>query len=277
MQTGDGGTAWPTYAAGYGNFTLFPFAKAGASCSNNLTSTPFLSVAEGQVPLYLSEKNAGTIHVPPQETIYTLWIGTNDVGANAILTGHQAPGVTVVDTTACAVNWVKTLYQTGARNFLFQNMIPLQHTPMYSPNAYPNRYWTAARNTTEWSLTMTELVSSGNTLAKLMLQDLTPTLPGAHVGLFDSYALFTDMIAHPQNYLNGTAPLNVTDAINACIFQVDEPTSGPADCTTATGTDKDSFLWWDEVHPSEQADRVVAREITAAIKRTSSRWTTWLS
>lgn len=108
----------------------------------------------------------------------------------------------MVDTTTCAVNWVKTLYDTGARNFLFQNvgyfyfsldfpvtyayslaqMIPLQKIPMYQPDAYPNRYWTAARNTTAWSLEMAELVNAGNTMARLMLKDLTPTLPGAHVG-----------------------------------------------------------------------------------------------
>lgn len=56
-----------------------------------------------------------------EETIFTLWIGTNDVGAGALLTG-SSPGATVANTTVCAVNWVKTLYQNGARNFLFQNV-----------------------------------------------------------------------------------------------------------------------------------------------------------
>ena len=121
-QTGDGGIAWPTYAANYGNFTLFPFAKAGATCSNNLTFAPFLSVAEGQIPSYISQKNDGSIKVPPEETIHTLWIGTNDLGANNIMSGQQRPGVTVVDTTTCAVTWAKTLYDNGARNFLFQNV-----------------------------------------------------------------------------------------------------------------------------------------------------------
>ena len=121
-QTGDGGIAWPTYAANYGNFTLFPFAKAGATCSNNLTFAPFLSVAEGQIPFYISQKNDGSIKVPPEETIHTLWIGTNDLGANNIMSGQQRPGVTVVDTTTCAVTWAKTLYDNGARNFLFQNV-----------------------------------------------------------------------------------------------------------------------------------------------------------
>ena len=61
-------------------------------------------------------------------------------------------------------------------------MIPLETTPLYSANSYPSRYWTAQRNTTEWSIFMRELTTSGNAIAKLMLQALAPTLPGAHIG-----------------------------------------------------------------------------------------------
>lgn len=50
------------------------------------------------------------------------------------------------------------------------------------------------------------------------------------------------MIENPANYLNGTAPLNVTGCINSCIFAVDEPLDGPENCTTAHGTDQDSFI-----------------------------------
>ncbi|CAL1698361.1 unnamed protein product [Somion occarium] len=276
VSTGDGGVAWPIYAARDGNFKLFPFARSGATCSNNLTSVPFPSLFESQLPLYFSEKANGSLRLIPDETIYTLWIGTNDVGDTALLTGHQAPGVTLVDTVSCAVNWISTLYNSGARNFLFQNMVPLQHVPLYSSDSYPNRYWTAQRNTTEWSLFMTELVNSGNALSKLMLQTLAPTLHGAHIGLFDSYGLFSDIIAHPMNYLNGTAPLNVTGAAHACVFELNESTSQTGVCTDAVGPAADSFLF-DELHPSEQTDRVVAREVAAAIRRKSSKWTTWFS
>ncbi|EED83545.1 predicted protein [Postia placenta Mad-698-R] len=121
-QTGDGGTAWPVYAAMYGNFSLYPYAKAGATCSNKLVDRPYGSVTEYQLPLYLTEKDNGSLELDPDVTVYTLWIGTNDNGAGGILTGDQTPGVTLVDTITCAVNWVKTLYTSGARNFVFQNV-----------------------------------------------------------------------------------------------------------------------------------------------------------
>ncbi|RPD58829.1 GDSL lipase/acylhydrolase [Lentinus tigrinus ALCF2SS1-7] len=273
----DGGIMWPVFAAEDGNFNLFPFAKAGATCSNNLTARPFPSVFESQLPLYFTEKGNGSLRLNPEDTMYTLWIGTNDVGVGALLTGSQAPGVTVVDTVACAVNWIKVLYASGARNFIFQNMIPLETTPLYAADSWPNRYWTAQRNTTEWSVFMKELTTSGNEIAKLMLQALAPTLHGAHLGLFDSHSLFADMFARPQLYLNGTAPLNVTGAVHACIFQLNESTSDPGVCTDATGTDQDSFLWFDELHPSVQAERVVAKAISDVIHRKTEKWTTWFS
>ena len=115
---------WPVFAAQDGHFNLFPFAKAGATCSNNLTARGAPPVFEGQLPLYFAEKANGSLKLRPEETMYTLWIGTNDVGAGELLTGGQTPGVTVVDTVACAVNWVRVLYASGARNFIFQNVSP---------------------------------------------------------------------------------------------------------------------------------------------------------
>ena len=61
-------------------------------------------------------------------------------------------------------------------------MLPLQKIPMYSADAYPNRYWTAARNTTEWHFFMTEIVSTVNALVELKLERIAPRLTGAHIG-----------------------------------------------------------------------------------------------
>ena len=200
-QTGDNSIAWPIFAAQDGGFQLYPFARAGATCSNNITPRPFSSVMEGQLPLYFAEVQNGTIRIDSEESIYTLWIGTNDVSCNALLTGEGVPGATLVNTTECAVDWVKVLYDHGARNFLFQNvsvvmrsnadkhqltpplqLIPLQKTILYSVDSYPNGYWSEQRNTTEWNIFMTEMVSASNALSKALLKILAPTLPGAHVG-----------------------------------------------------------------------------------------------
>jgi phospholipase/lecithinase/hemolysin len=80
---------------------------------------------------------------------------------------------------------------------------------------------------------------------------------------------------NPSLYLNGTAPLNVTGSIVSCILQVNESTSDPGDCAPQPqGSARDSYLFFDEIHPSEQADRIVAREIAKVINGTSERWLT---
>ena len=119
----DGGVMWPIFAAQDGNLTLFPFAKSGATCSNNVTTNGAPSVFEAQLPAYFAEVASGNLTLHPAETIYTLWIGTNDVGVHGLLTDHlAAPNVSLVDVVACAVNWVDVLYKSGARNFIFQNV-----------------------------------------------------------------------------------------------------------------------------------------------------------
>lgn len=125
----DGGVPWPVYAAGYAKLSLFPFARAGATCSNNLTFRPFPSLFESQLPLYFEEKHNGSLKLNSQETIYTLWIGTNDLGGNALVSGG-APA-SIVEVTECMVNWVKVLYANGARNFLFQNVRRLRCTYIF--------------------------------------------------------------------------------------------------------------------------------------------------
>ncbi|KAG6908643.1 hypothetical protein DXG01_003821 [Tephrocybe rancida] len=274
--TGDQGIAWPTYVVDYARVSLYPFAKAGATCSNNLTYRPFPSLFESQLPLYLSEKHNGSLKLDAKETIYSLWIGTNDLGVNSLVSGSNSANI--VEVATCMVNWVKVLYESGARNFLFQNMVPLELTPIYSAESYPNRYWSAERNTTQWSNVMAELALSGNALTELMLTALAPSLKDAHIALFDSHALFTDMYYNPKVYLNGTVPANVTGAISSCVFDLNADLSGTGDCTMVTDKKaQDSYLWYDELHPSEQADRIVAREVSAVIGGKTSKFAKWLS
>lgn len=116
----NGGTQWPTYVAGYAGIKNFPFARAGATCSNDITFRPFPPLFESQIPTFLAEKQNKTIKVDGDSTLYTLWIGTNDIGVSSLLTGDNS--ASLVDVTGCMVNWVKVMYQNGARNFLFQNV-----------------------------------------------------------------------------------------------------------------------------------------------------------
>lgn len=77
----------------------------------------------------------------------------------------------------------------------------------------------------------------------------------------------TDIHANPTQYLNGSAPLNVDGYVNHC-------NSTGGDCEASSSPD--SFLWYDELHPSEQAERVIAREFVNVVEG-SSAWATYWS
>ncbi|KAJ8496221.1 hypothetical protein ONZ45_g12545 [Pleurotus djamor] len=139
-------------------------------------------------------KSNGTFQVNSASTVYTLWIGTNDVGSHSLLTGQSK--ATIVDVIDCSINWLTTLYYSGARNFIFQNILPLELSPLYYGNIF-----------------MRELVVSGNEIAKLKLKKLAFCLEDAHIALFDSYGLFVDMFTQPKLYLNGTIAPNVRGTI----------------------------------------------------------------
>jgi hypothetical protein len=53
---------------------------------------------------------------------------------------------------------------------------------MYQKDAYPTKYWTPAKNATEYNVFIESLVKSGNEIAALMLPYLAYELSDAHIG-----------------------------------------------------------------------------------------------
>lgn len=76
-----------------------------------------------------------------------------------------------------------------------------------------------------------------------------------------------DIHDNPSEYLNGTAPLNVTGYVNHC-----NTTGGGC----VANPSPDSFLWYDELHPSQQTQRIIAKTFVDVVKG-SSKWATYWS
>lgn len=114
---------WPQYAAAYGNFSLHPYAKNSAVCSEKLTprSTRGPGILEDELPAYFNDTTSG-LYLDPDSTIYTLWIGTNDLGPEGLLVGLNPPNTTIVDVSRCPLDWIKAIYDVGGRNFIIQNV-----------------------------------------------------------------------------------------------------------------------------------------------------------
>lgn len=82
---------WPTYLSSYMGVPVHSFAKAGATCSNALTPRIWPDVVVNETATYNAAKAKGDLgSLDPASTVYTLWIGTNDVGSGCLLTGDKS-------------------------------------------------------------------------------------------------------------------------------------------------------------------------------------------
>lgn len=207
---------------------------------------------------YKSSNGTAFFSGTPDDTVYAIWIGTNDVGNNAFLTDSQIAGKTLTDYVDCVYGVVDELYKSGARYFVLMNLAPLNLLPQYATPAdgglkstqyFKDKPSVAGGNITEISYRMLETVDTVNSIYAYRTPfeaRINNTWPGANVANFDVNALITDMYHNPKEYLNGTAPLNVTGYVIGA--------------GNISRSDRDSYMWYDELHPSEQLDRVVARE-----------------
>ncbi|KAL9111995.1 MAG: hypothetical protein Q9227_003615 [Pyrenula ochraceoflavens] len=282
FNTASGGRDWSRYVVQYtgsnlpnGSFspqlTLYNYAVSGAVCDNNITPRVFVegfdfpAVQQYEIPAFLADM--GTVRsgtnipyfTPPlsaDNAVYSLWIGTNDLGVGAFITDSEIPGKTLTDYTDCVFDVFDQLYASGGRYFVLFNNAPLQLAPLYANESLngvgPNHYWPdKPDNLTQIAYEMYQEVTSTNTIEKLQAQYsvLSNRWPGANIALYDVYSLIYDIYNDPSAYLNGTAPLSVSGFDKSCSI------NGSV-CTTAPSPD--SYLWFDELHPSEQTDRIIA-------------------
>lgn len=74
------------------------------------------------------------LEIEPNHTVYSMWIGTNDLGWGCFLNDAQVPGKTIVDYLDCLYNQIDKIYAKpiNGRYFVLMNIAPLQLAPMYS-------------------------------------------------------------------------------------------------------------------------------------------------
>ncbi|KAJ6620442.1 GDSL lipase/esterase [Mycena sp. CBHHK59/15] len=270
----DGGIQWPWYLGLYGNYTIWNYATGGAVCSNQLT--PLYSepdVIGGQAAWFVQDHvlNNGTIHqkldMDPSEFVVIIFIGTNDLGINSFITDSQNPLLSLPDVAGCQLQAIRNLHALGARRFIVNSLIPLQLTRLYSNSSAPTIYWPQAHDGNGWNKRMFNLVNSLNALIKNGLDVLNQEWRGsATVDFFNTYSLFEDMYNEPGKWFNGSIPANVTGHCHQCPDPDDYRQCGIGDCTLA---ERDSYMWWDELHPSEQTGRNLAREMWKKLMGTS--------
>ncbi|KAH8198176.1 hypothetical protein TruAng_007657 [Truncatella angustata] len=273
--TSTGGYAWGHFASQQLGATYYDYAVSGAFCSNEIFSRylaginrTFPSVLEDEIPSFLEDI------AQSDNTLYALWIGTNDLGIDAFLTDSQNPGLTITNFIDCIWEVFDNIYKTGGRHFVLLNTAPLELSPLYAApqnsGIGDNHYWTdkTTYNMTEYEQKMLEYTTSVNTMFDYgvpVQTKIKSRWPGSSVTIFNVHQLILDIHNNPEQYLD--APANTTGFYYNC--GVDN-----SKCIASENA-LSSFLWYDELHPSERTDQIIANEFVELVSGNSSYATYW--
>lgn len=252
-QTISGGYTWARFVANQTGATLYDYAINGAICTERISKrliTPTIyapSVLELEMSAFKDDLPFKKLYPNrrPDNTVYTLWIGTNDIGISGFLDGVQLPGKTISEYVDCNWEVFDNIYKTGGRRFVLFNLAPLDILPMYAPlggvangQAGNGPYWTNKTdyNTVEMAQKMRQYSTSVNTMMEtggpfnLLLKKRWPQ---ATLAIFDVHSLLLDLYSNPQ--LHYSSPANSTGYYNVC------PTS-MTNCVTSKKP-RSSFMW----------------------------------
>lgn len=178
------------------------------------------------------------------KALYIIWAGTNDY-LDYFFGGVPNPSESGANLSAA----IKSLTDVGAKNIMVVNLPDLGKFPVANADSKNSTILTNFSNAHNSSLT---------TNLKFLRQQLKPDV---HLINLDVNSLFNRFIDTPQEF-------GFTNALDSCIprnlsvFPVDVPTR-PVRCTPNT------FLFYDEVHPTTAAHKLIGEYALFTLKSTS--------
>lgn len=249
-KTFSGGYAWGRVVANMTGAQYYDYAVAGAMCADNITSHWFdpikatqPSMLDYEMPAFEADLAFHKLYPNrhPDNTVYAVWIGTNDLGYAGFLTDRNVKGTSLPTFVDCVWETFDRIYKTGGRHFVLLNQVPLENSPMYTrldAGGTPDcQYWQnkTLYNTTEAQYKIFEYATTVNALFDQGMPYhlvIKKRWPGARFTIFDVHSLFNDIRDAPDQYF--TSPANVTGPYRYC--------TPKGECVESTQP-KSSFLW----------------------------------
>ena len=191
----------------------------------------------GQVNLFLGDfRGRG-----PDDALYVLWAGGNDLRAALEVPGDAA---TIVQKAVNSIySNLITLHGVGARRFLVPNAPDVGLAPairLQGPGA-------------QEAATFLSMQFNGGLALALAGLD---SMPGVEIVRLDVFSIVQHVVAKPADF-------GLTDVQKPCIRL---RTFVHAFCPRP-----DQFLFWDGIHPTVAGHRILARHANAALGATSAR------
>lgn len=203
--TASNGPNWVDFLTVQYNSSLvltYDLAFGGATVDSSLVA-PFeptvLSVAEQVLDEFFPTYASSPAIAPwsTDDTLFAVFIGINDVG-NSYFEG--VPATTTLNDEIFDVysGLVQMLYNTGARNFLFLNVPPVDRSPL-----------TQAEGASAAAQEAADLAAF-NTAITNMASELKKTHTDTNVFTFDTNSLFTKVLDNPKSFPQTSIYKNTT-------------------------------------------------------------------
>ena len=262
--TASGGKTWGRFVAESAGANYNNYAVQGGTCSQKtveitqeLIGAPFPTMLEYGVAAYEADIDFENLYPNrrPDNTVYALWVGTNDLGYAGFLTDKQTPNSTLPVLTECMWDIFDHIYETGGRYFVLLTVPPLNQAPLYMPAedggvessmSWPEK---SSVNATAYQEKMRQYSTSVAYMIHLgtpFHAKLKERWPGATFVVFDTNKLMREMMAAPERYFE--EPASVTDVFNCNAVDVSH-------CTEPSG-ELSGYMWFDDLHPSERTSEL---------------------
>jgi phospholipase/lecithinase/hemolysin len=207
------------------------FAFGGSNSGVDNAFIPGAPGVQAQVNIFTSAQKADP------NALYAIWGGANDY----LFGTNPNPNTTVKNIS----EEVKSLVLDGAKNILVFNLPDLGKVPLVSGS---NQFSTAL--TTLSAVHNTQLATSLNQLSSQLDASIIPV---------DINSLFNQAEADPAKF-------SFTDVANACVpYNFNQITSG----NFKVCSNPDDFLFYDLVHPTTKAQKLIAQTALSAINAKS--------
>jgi len=226
------GPTWVEYVANAANASLYNYAFGGSEACNtfkhNGTVRPNLA---DQIDLFRNNANSSSLNTA--NDLYVVWIGANDYFNAATSPGQLFSGFPpkVVECVSNGINTILNDFQP--KRLLVLDIPPLGATPV-ARNYSEAAQW-FGNQITEWH----------NSELKKAVQKIQQNNQNTSFTLVDTPKIFNNATANAQQY-------NIADTTDSC-FVANE---------TNVCSDPNSYLFWDEVHPTTHTHKILASLIT---------------
>ncbi|KAL4901560.1 hypothetical protein BDW74DRAFT_181571 [Aspergillus multicolor] len=279
--TASGGLTWPRIVSNKSGLKSLNYAISSSSCSPDIVKRSaadfgsdfaadipleFPTIFEDQLPYYLADLRYPELYVDgrnAENTVYTVWVGGNDLGIGGFLNGFNEENTTLASLVECNFAVLDEIYNTGGRQFVVFGTHPLHVAPMYlpeeqQPEPIENSSWPpiSSYGLGDYNTKMREYAVSTNTMLMFGIpyQRLEGRWPGATVSFFDAQQLIVDIVTDPGRYVK-EQPV----AAGIEMFRKGCRDFAQLDCDFNEGP-LGRYVWYDELHPSERVEEIIAEE-----------------